>query len=128
MLTIHYDTVKKRPTARGQTQIMPTPFAKLGQYEEAIKYGEKAIELGRKGREADALAQNAITIALMKLGKTDEAVERGEEFLKERGGDVEASHLPNLCLERGHGLHCRKEARRGLQVGARSPQLRAAYR
>ncbi len=66
---------------------MPTianTLCEADRYEDAIKYAEKAIELGRKGREADVLAQNAITIALIKLGRTDEAIERDEEFLKDK--------------------------------------------
>src|SRR5208283_2151060 len=63
-----------------------------------IKYAEKAIELGRKGHESGALAHNAKAIALMKLGKTDEAIKDVEEFLRNFSSDVEAGPVPNLCL------------------------------
>ena len=101
MLTIHYDAVTKAPDSPRANADYANTLCELGRYEEAIKYAEKAIELGRKGREADALAQNAITIALIKLGKTDEAIERGEEFVKSKGSEVEAGTLPDLMPEHG---------------------------
>ena len=75
-LTIHYDAVTKAPDSPRANADYANMLCEVGRYEEAIKYGEKAIELGKKGRETTILAQNAITIALIKLGKTDEAIER----------------------------------------------------
>ncbi|MGA2400191.1 MAG: hypothetical protein ABSG91_00605 [Syntrophobacteraceae bacterium] len=97
-ITIHYDTVTKAPNSARAWADYANTLCEAGRYEEAVKYAEKSIELGRKGREADALAQNAMTVALMKLAKTDEAIERGEEFLRTRASDVEASNLPHICL------------------------------
>ena len=97
-LTLNYDNLTKEPNSPRANADFANVLCTAGQYEEAIKYGEKAIELGRRRHEAYALAQNAIVIALMYQGKTDEAVKSGEEFLKERSSDIEASHLANLCL------------------------------
>ncbi|MGA2227126.1 MAG: tetratricopeptide repeat protein, partial [Syntrophobacteraceae bacterium] len=96
--TIHYDAVEKAPDKPRANADYANSLCELGRYEEAVKYAEKAIELGRKGRESYSLAYNALTIALIKLGKTDEAIERGEEFLGNKDKDVEAGALPNLCL------------------------------
>ena len=89
-ITIHYDAVTKAPNSPRANADYANTLCEVGQYEEAVKYAEKAIELGRKGREAGVLAQNALTIALIKLGKIDEAIERGEEFIRSKGSDVEA--------------------------------------
>ena len=97
-LTIHYDTVTKAPNSPRANADYANALCEVGRYEEAIKYAEKAIELGRKGREDAVLAQNAITIALIKLGKIDEAIERGEEFIKDKVSGVDGDSLPNLCL------------------------------
>ncbi len=97
-VTIHYDAVTKAPGSPRANADYANVLSEAEQYEDAIKYAEKSIELGRKGRETDVLAQNAITIALMKLGKIDEAIERAEEFLKDKAIGVNAEPLPNLCL------------------------------
>ena len=97
-LTIHYDTVTKAPNSPRANADYANMLCEANRYEDAIKYGEKAIELGRKGHEASVLAQNAITIALVKLGKVDEAIERNEEFLKDKVIGADGGPLPNLCL------------------------------
>jgi protein O-mannosyl-transferase len=96
--TIHYDAVEKAPDNPRANADYANTLCDLGRYEEAVKYAEKAIGLGRKRHESYCLAYNALTIALIKLGKTDEAIERGEEFLRNKDKDVEAGVLPNLCL------------------------------
>ena len=107
-VTIHYDAVTKAPGSPRANADYANMLSEAEQYEDAIKYAEKSIELGRKGRETDVLAQNAITIALIKLGKIDEAIKRAEEFVKDKAIGVDAEPLPNLCLNVVHGLHCRK--------------------
>jgi tetratricopeptide (TPR) repeat protein len=97
-LTIHYDAVTKAPNNPRANADYANELCEVGQSEDAIKYGEKSIEIGRKGRETFVLAQNAITIALMKLGRTDEAIERGEEFLNHKVKGIEGDPLPHLCL------------------------------
>ncbi len=97
-VAIHYDTVEKAPGNPRANADYANTLCEEDRYEEAVGYAEKAIELGRKRREADSLAYNALIMALIKLGKTDEAIERCEKFLKSSGSDVEASALPHLCL------------------------------
>jgi Flp pilus assembly protein TadD len=97
-ITIHYDAVIKAPSSPRANADFANTLCEVEQYEEAIKYAEKAIELGRKGHESNALAHNAKAIALMKLGKTDEAIKDVEEFLRNFSSDIEASPVPNLCL------------------------------
>jgi protein O-mannosyl-transferase len=101
--TIHYDAVEKSPDNPRANADYANTLCDLGRYEDALKYAEKAIELGRKRRESDSLAYNALTLALMNLGKTDEAIKRCEEFLRSMGSDIEASALPNLCLNVARG-------------------------
>ena len=102
-ITIHYDNVTKAPTNPRANADYANTLCETEQYKEAVKYAEKAIELGRKGYEADSLAFNALTIALIKLGKTDEAIERAEEFIRSKGSDTEAGALPHLCLNVAQG-------------------------
>ncbi len=97
-VTIHYDAVKKAPNNPRASADYANTLCEAGRYEEAIKYAVKAIELGSKRCEAGALAQIAINVALTKLGKIDEAIERGEDFLKNSSSDIEASHIPDFCL------------------------------
>ncbi len=97
--TIHQDTVTKAPGSSRANADYANTLCEIGQYEDAIKYAEKSIELGRKGHEDFVLAQNAITIALIKMGKIDDAIERNEEFIKDKvNGVVDVDSLPNLCL------------------------------
>ncbi len=107
--SIHYDAVEKAPDKPRANADYANALCELGRYEEAVEYAEKAIELGRKGREADSLAYNALTIALIKLGRTDEAVERAAEFVRSKGGDEEAGALPNLCLVVARGYEDEKK-------------------
>ena len=97
-ITIHYDTVTKAPNSARASADYANTLSEVGRYEEAVKYAEKALELGRKGCEANVLAQNSLTVALIKLGKIDEAIERCEEFMRNGGNEFEASVLPHLCL------------------------------
>jgi len=97
-VTIHCDAVEKAPGNPRASADYANTLYEVGQYEEAVKYAEKAIELGRKWHEAGFLAENALTAAFIKLGKTDEAIERGEEFIRTRDRDAEADALPQLCL------------------------------
>ncbi len=97
-LTLHHAAVTKAPDSPRTNADYANVLCDAGLYEEAIKYAEKSIELGRKGRENFVLAQNALTIALIKLGKIDEAIERSEDFLKDKLSEIDIDALPNLCL------------------------------
>jgi tetratricopeptide (TPR) repeat protein len=97
-ITIHEDTVTKAPNSPRANSDYANVLCEVGRYEDAIKYAEKSIELGKKGHENFAMAQNAITIALTQQGETDEALERGEKFIKEKSNGIDADSLPNLCL------------------------------
>ncbi len=97
-ITIHFDSVTKAPNSPRTNADYANTLCEAGQYEEAIKYAEKAIELGKKGHEASCLAENALAMALVKLGRTDEAIERGEEFIRTRESEIDVSALPHLCL------------------------------
>ncbi len=84
-ITIHYDAVIKAPGNPRPSADYANTLYEAGQYEEAIKYAEQAIKLGRKWREAGFLAENALTAALIKLGRADEAIERGRRVYPNQG-------------------------------------------
>ena len=98
-VSIRLDTVEKAPDNARSNADYANILWEIGRYDEAVKYAEKAIRLGRKGPEEDCLAQNAIVMTLVREGKDGEAVEREQKFL-----DVVASNrinvepFPTVCL------------------------------
>ena len=102
-VTIHYDAVAGAPDSPRANASFANTLCEIGQYEEAVKYAEKALELGRKGRESGALAQNALDFAFQKLGKADEAIKRSEEFVNNMASWVDADSVPDLCLNIARG-------------------------
>ena len=83
-LTIHLDTVEKAPdNARANADYANT-LCEAGRYDEAIKYGEKALGLGRKLSEADCLAENAIAAALIKEGRYKEVIQTRGKISRHR--------------------------------------------
>ncbi|MDR3567097.1 MAG: tetratricopeptide repeat protein [Syntrophobacteraceae bacterium] len=98
-LTIRYDTVKKAPGNPRAMADYANTLCEAGQYEEALKYAQRALKIGKKGHEADGLAQNAIAIALLKLNKPEEAIERSEKFLEAKAiRAIDADAIPDVCL------------------------------
>ncbi len=98
-VTIRYDTVEKAPDSPRANADYANTLCQIGRYGEAMKYAEKAIKVGRKGREADSLAQNAITIALINQGKTGEAIKRDRKFLTRFANTpIDVSAVPGLCV------------------------------
>ena len=96
-VSIHYDAVVKAPDSPRANANFANRLCEIGRYEEAVKYAEKALELGRKGREAGALAQNALNFAFQKLGRTDEAIRRSEEFVNTMASWADEGPAPDLC-------------------------------
>jgi tetratricopeptide (TPR) repeat protein len=110
-LTIHYDSVTKSPDSPRANADYANVLCEVDRCEEAIKYGEKAIEMSKKGHETTILAQNAITIALIKLGKTDEAIQRSEKVLKGNLRELDGDAVPNLCLNTAQAYVAQKKPR-----------------
>ncbi len=98
-LTIHEDAVEKSPDSPRANADLAATLGELKHYKEAIKYAEKAIALGKPGDEQDVIAQNDISIALMEMGKNDEAIKRDEKFIKRNFNGMTVDTLPNLCLD-----------------------------
>ena len=98
-LTLKYDTVQKAPDNPRANADYANTLCEAGQYEEAIKYGERALRVAKKGHEAGALAQNAITIAFLRLKKPEEAIERAEKFMDQTAKNgIDGDAIPNVCL------------------------------
>jgi tetratricopeptide (TPR) repeat protein len=108
-LTIRYDTVTKAPGSPRAKADYANTLCEAGRYEETIEYAEKAIEIGKKGREADGLAMNALTIALINQGKFDEALKRNEEFFKNKATGKSQEILPFLSLNLAQGCITEKK-------------------
>ena len=117
---------QKRPTAAGKCRLCQHPL-RARPIRGSCKYAEKAIELGRKGREAGVSGPERPDNSPYKTWEERTKRSNAAKSLSEAmGSDVEAGALPNLCLNVARGYDDREETRRRLQVGARSPQLRAA--
>lgn len=98
-LTIHYDSVTKAPDSPRANADFASVLCRFGYYEQALKYAEKAIRIGKKNDEEDVLAQNDITLALTKEGKSEEAIKRENKFLKKVDlSAINCDFLPDLCL------------------------------
>jgi tetratricopeptide (TPR) repeat protein len=98
MVTIHHDCAVKAPQNPRANGNYANVLAQVGQYEESLKYAEKALELGKPRYEVYSLASNVITTALARMGKYDEAAARGEELLANKPEHVDADILPFVCL------------------------------
>ncbi|MDR3553539.1 MAG: hypothetical protein P4L55_02165 [Syntrophobacteraceae bacterium] len=97
-LTIHQDTMEKAPLDARANADYANTLCQFGMYDEALEYAQKALMLGEKENEADSLAQNAIVLALKGKGKTSEAIERAEKFVKAddfKGINIDS--LPAVC-------------------------------
>jgi tetratricopeptide (TPR) repeat protein len=97
--SIRYDTAEKAPESPRANADYANALCGVGQDEEALKYGEKAIRLGKKGRESYALAENAVIIALVHQGKADEAIRNATAFIDNKvNTDINGDPLPVFCL------------------------------
>ncbi|MGC8490409.1 MAG: tetratricopeptide repeat protein [Syntrophobacteraceae bacterium] len=98
-LTIRLDTVKKAPDSARANADLANFLCEVGRYDEAMRYAEKAIRLGKNGPENDCLAQNAIVIALLNEGETGEAIEREEKFFTVvTSKRINVDAYPSVCL------------------------------
>ncbi len=97
-LSIQYDAVVKSPNLPRTNANFANALLKIGQFEEAVKYGELALEKSRPGLESYAVANNAIVASLINMGRYDEAFQRGEKFLSNYPKDMDGDALPMLCL------------------------------
>ncbi|MGC9194645.1 MAG: tetratricopeptide repeat protein, partial [Syntrophobacteraceae bacterium] len=99
IFTIKYDSVLKAPENPRANADFANSLCEVKQYAQALKYGQKAIKISKKGRESYSLAENAIVLALMGENRTNDAIDNASQFMKERvhtGIDVGA--LPICCL------------------------------
>ncbi len=99
ILTIHYDSVTKAPDSPRANADYASVLCRLGYYEQALKYAKRAIKIGKTGDEEDVLAENDIILALTKEGKSQQAIERENKFLKNADlSAINCDFLPDLCL------------------------------
>lgn len=99
ILILKYDTVQKAPDSPRANADFANTLCEVKQYGQAIKYAEKAIKLGKRGRESYCLAENAIVLALMGENKTNEAISSAAQFVKARVNKfTDVGALPVCCL------------------------------
>ena len=96
--TIHHDCAVKAPQHPRANGNYANALIQIGEYQEAIKYAEKTLALGKRGLECYGLATNAIVVSLNDTDKLDEAVTRGEELLSNQPKVVDGDSHPSLCL------------------------------
>ncbi len=101
--TLLYDGVLKAPQLPRTNANFANVLIEFGQNEEALKYAEEAMRLGKPGLECYAVSSNAIVGSLFQMGKHDEALARGEELLSNHPKTVDGDAMPALCLTMASG-------------------------
>lgn len=82
-LSLAADNVAKSPHKARALSAYGTALAYNKRYEESIQYFEKAIAESQHGNENYLDSTGNILASLSELGKPEEAIKRGEKFLKE---------------------------------------------
>lgn len=73
-------------------------LARVEKYQESVDAATRALALGVRGYECNAVAMNAIVIGLGAMDRVDEAISRGEDFLKDFKVGWDASALPMIHM------------------------------
>ena len=97
IVTLEYDNVTKAPLLPRTNSNFANALFSIGEYSEAVKYAERALELNRSGFETYSVAANALVGALMKMGRTEEAAARGRELLEKFPARWDVDALPFLA-------------------------------
>ncbi len=82
-LSIYQDCANKSPNKPRTHVNLGIALGKLSRYEEALAALERAIALGNKYEEDSVSATNNIMVCYIQQKKYDEAISRGEKFLRE---------------------------------------------
>lgn len=98
IVSINQDAVEKAPNHPRAHANLATALLRAERYDEAVAAAEKAIALGRPHLEDYCVAANDIIGVYTERGQWAEAVQRGEEFIRQRPPDSDAGALPNLHL------------------------------
>ncbi|MHC1729163.1 MAG: hypothetical protein AB9866_24730 [Syntrophobacteraceae bacterium] len=97
-LSIQYDAVSKAPELPRTNSNYAGALLRAGQFEEAVKYGEKSLELCRPGLETYVVASNSIVSAKMAMGFLEEAVVQGKELIANRPSKSDVDSVPFMHL------------------------------
>ncbi len=97
-LSIQYDLVTKAPLLPRTNSNYAGALIHAGQYEEAIKYAERSLELSRPGLETYAVAANAIITAKFKMEQWEEGIVRGKELIANRPAKSDVDSIPFMHL------------------------------
>ena len=98
IVTIHHDCAVKAPQNPRANGNYANALMQVDEYDEAVKYAETTLQLGKPSYEVYALASGIIVSILNTGGKYDEAAARGEELLANKPDHVDGDMLPFLCL------------------------------
>ncbi len=104
ILSIQYDNVLKAPELARTNANYANALLSVDQFEEALKYGERAMELNRPGLESYNNGANAIVSSLYNLGRYEEVVTRGGEFIANQPKMIDVDSLPFVYLNVAQAL------------------------
>lgn len=97
-ITLNYDAALKAPDNPRAHANLAVAFLRVGAYDQAVGSAEKALAAGRENYEEYCIAANSIVLAHLKKGEPEKAVQRGEEFIRNRPRKVDMRSMPFLYL------------------------------
>ncbi len=95
-LTINQDAVKKAPNHPRSHANYASALIRAGQYPEALKEAQKAIELGRDHFEEHFVASTAIVLVHVRQGDYQKALDEGKQLLEQTPQGFDATALPSF--------------------------------
>lgn len=100
-ITLYRDCVKKAPHKARVHSNLGRFLANDGQFEEAIKESEIALELGKDGYEEYWVSANNVIAALSALGKQEVAIDRAQTFIDSAPTNAKRNAYPIFLLRLG---------------------------
>ncbi len=126
-ITISRDCAKKAPDKPRALSELGLALAENGFYEEGIKYSMEAIRKGKPKREAYSASATNIVVSLSRLGKTDEAIRQGEDFLAKAPAGVNQAEIWGLYHNLSFLYWQRKDFVKAFNAAARSLRMQRHY-
>ena len=100
-ITIHSDFVAKSPNKTRVYNDLGLSLSREGRNEEALIILEKGFELDKPDGEESLSIVNNIMVALSEMGRFEEGIDRGEQFIKESPPRLDVSFMGNFLYNLG---------------------------
>lgn len=100
-ISFYRDCANKSPALARPHNSLGTALVREGKYEEALSVLEKTIMLGRPRQEEYINAASNSLMALAKMGKYEEAIEKGENYIRQAPELIDLGGQPKLLHNLG---------------------------